>query len=80
MGPTSSREDQYEEPIGEDEGLQINPRPISTAVSFVHLFLFLLIICCKWAGINISCRYRYICLIDELSCEAICLENFFIER
>ncbi|XP_008556560.1 monocarboxylate transporter 12 isoform X2 [Microplitis demolitor] len=31
MGPTSSREDQYEEPIGEDEGLQINPRPISTA-------------------------------------------------
>ncbi|KAG8041466.1 hypothetical protein G9C98_002759 [Cotesia typhae] len=31
MGPTSSREDQYEEPVGDDEGLQINPRPISTA-------------------------------------------------
>lgn len=27
MGPTSSREDQFEEPIGDDEGLQINPRP-----------------------------------------------------
>ncbi|XP_043278696.1 monocarboxylate transporter 3 isoform X2 [Venturia canescens] len=31
MGPTSSREGQFEEPIGDDDGLHINPHPIASS-------------------------------------------------
>ena len=39
MGPTSSREDQFEEPIGDDDGLHINPRPNAVSIIVSSLYV-----------------------------------------